>query len=172
VSYLLTAIAVLFAPVVHVAAAPMFPLHGAQPDAVLLALFAISVGFGPRFGMAALAPMALLLSFLSGRDPALLIAGYIPMLPFGYFLEGWRVPLNRFFRSMIAVVACGMWARFILAAGAYGDGATFSLRELTGDVLIPGAILDAVLVALLSLPLRLAGVGGRSFSPARTGWFQ
>lgn len=171
-SYLLTAVVVLLAPLLHTSVAPLFPLEGATPDFVLLASLAIAVGVGPRAAMAAIPVMVLGLWLGSGRSVLLLMAGYLPLLPLGFALESSPVPLNRFARSVLAVVATGAWARLLLSMGAFADGATFSLRELTGDVLIPGAILDAMLLVLLYAPFRLAGATGRSWTPTRTGWFQ
>ncbi|MFN0093493.1 MAG: hypothetical protein ACKVVT_01775 [Dehalococcoidia bacterium] len=170
--WLIAAMVAGLAPLLQVAAAPLFPLDGATPDVVLLAAFALAVGFGPRAAMVALPCMVVGLALGGGRSVFLLMLGYVPLLPLGYALESSPVPLNRFARSLVAVLLTGAWARLLLAVGAYADGAAFSLRELTGDVLISGAILDGVLLTLLYAPFRLAGATGRSWTPARTGWFQ
>lgn len=170
--YALVVLVVLLAPTLEAAVAPFFPLRGAQPNVALIILFGIAVAGGPRLAMGAIAPLALLVAFQTGRPPALVLAGYLPLLPLGYLIEGGRVPLNAFARAIVAVLATGGWARLMLSLGAFSAGATFSIRELGSDVLISGAILDLVLLSVVYLPLRLTGVSGRSLSPSRTGWYQ
>ena len=171
----MTAVAVvvglLLAALMQVTLAPLFPLDGAVADVVLLALAMLAMTAGPRAAMAALPALCLAASFTSDRSPGLLIIGYLPLLPLATVLEEAALPMNRFLRLLTAVVITGLWARLVLAGGAFAQGADFAPAALIRDILIPGVALDGLLLSLLYLPSRLMGWTPQSLTLRRTGWF-
>ena len=150
--------------------APLFPLEAAVADLGLLALVLIALLAGPQPAMAAVPLLALLLGFTTGRSPGLLILCYLPFLPLAYALAEAQLPLNSFLRVFIAAMASGMWARGLLGAATFLQGAAFAPGDLVAAIIIPGLALDALLVALLYVPCRVAGRTGGSMSLRRTGW--
>lgn len=159
-----------FAALAQVTIAPFFPLDAAVADVGLLALVLLSLAAGPKSTMVALPLMALLTGFTTDRSPGLLIFCYLPYLPLAYAFNQVQLPLPRFVRVAAATLTTGMWARGLLGGLAFLQGAPFAPGDLIAAIIIPGLALDALLVALLYVPCRLAGRTGGSLSLRRTGW--
>ena len=159
-----------FAALAQVTIAPLFPLDAAVADVGLLALVLLSLLAGPKSAMVGLPLLALLTGFTSDRSPGLLILCYLPYLPVAYAFSQAQVPLPRFARIAVAALATGAWARALLGIVTFLQGAPFAPGELFAAIIIPGLALDALLVALLYVPCRLAGRTGGSLSLRRTGW--
>ncbi|MGE5594837.1 MAG: hypothetical protein ACM3S1_02240 [Hyphomicrobiales bacterium] len=149
---------------------PLFPIRGAVPDLMLCVLVATAVYAGPRPAMAAIPAGAILLGFSSDRAPGLLLIGYMPLVPAAFMLEEARLPLNRFLQTLIVGAGTGLWARLMLSCGAFAEGAAFSLSGLLFAVLVPGLILDILLVTFVYLPFRLLGWTARPMTLQRSGY--
>jgi hypothetical protein len=164
------ALVVVMAACAQVTVAPLFPLASAVPDFALLALVASAVFAGPRPAMAMLPALALAVGFLTGRSPALLIVAYLPLLPAGRWLETSGLPLSAYARLAILTAAGGAFARTILAAGAFANGADFAPAILLRDFIFPGIVLDAALLSAVYVPARLLGVRAGTLSLQRGGY--
>jgi len=156
-------VGLVLAALMQVTLAPLFPLDGA------VAMVAMTAG--PRAAMVALPALCLAASFTSDRSPGLLIIGYLPFLPLATVLEEAALPVNRFLRVLAALVITGLWARLVLAGGAFAQGADFAPAALIRDILIPGVAVDGLLLSLLYLPPRLMGWAPQPLTLRRTGWF-
>ncbi|MFN0148044.1 MAG: hypothetical protein ACKVT1_16185 [Dehalococcoidia bacterium] len=163
------AVTVLLAALVQVTVVPLFPLGGAVADAALLTLAGVALFMGPHAAMIALPALCLFLGFASDRSPGLLLIAYLPLLPLAGAVEEARLPANRFVRLLLAVVVAGVWARVVLSGSAFVQGAAFAPGPLLTDVVIPGLVLDAILLSLLYLPPRLAGWSPESLTLRRMG---
>jgi hypothetical protein len=159
-----------FVAIAQVTIAPLFPLDAAVADFGLAGIALILLVAGPRAAMAAVPLIALLLSFSTNHSPGLLILCYLPLLPLRVFLSEAQLPLTRYLHTLLAVAATGLWARGLLASVAFVQGAAFMPGDLIGAILMPGLVLDMLILTLLYIPCRLAGVTGRSLSLRRTGW--
>lgn len=168
---ILVVIGVTLAVIAQATVAPLFPLSSATPDFVLATLLVVAVYGGPRRAMIAVPLAALLLSFNSDRSAGLLLLGYLPLLPLAAMLAGANAPLNRFAQSLLAGIATGLWSRIVLSLAAMANGADPQVTMLITAILIPGVILDILLLSAAYLPFRLAGASARSLSLARTGYY-
>ena len=154
----------------QVAVSPLFPLHAAVADIGLLGLVLVLLMAGPRSAMVAVPLLGLLLSFATNRSPGLFILAYLPLPPLAYLLGETQLPMMRFVRILTAAVGTGVWARLLFGMVAFLQGADFAPGELIRAIIVPGLVLDALLVTIIYLPCRLAGLTGRSMSLRRTGW--
>ena len=168
---LMVILLLLLACLAQVTVAPLFPISGAQADLPLITMAVLAVYAGPTTVMFGLPLAALFLGFGSSREPGLLVLGYLPLLPLGLVLEEWRVPLNRYARTLVAGGVTGLWLRSVLAAGAMVSGAPLAIGALIGQVLIPGLIFDLALLTLAYVPFRFVGWSGRSLSLRREGYW-
>ena len=154
---------VLLAAVAQVSISPLFPIGGAVADLPLVVLVALGAFSGAGPVMVAVPVVALLTGFATDRAPGLLLIGYIPLLPLGGWLDDARVPIGTTGRLFLPLVLTGAWARLVLATSAATHGADLQAAGLAGDVLVPGAVLDAALLAMVYVPARLLG-----WEPGRT----
>ncbi len=159
-----------FGVMAQVTVAPLFPLDAAVADLGLLVIVFTALLAGPKATMWTVPLIALFLGFSTSRAPGLLLLAYLPFLPLAYGLGETGMPLNRYLRTLLAALATGLWARGLLGTAAFVQGAQFAPGDLIGAILLPGLVLDALLVTLLYIPCRLAGRTGRSLSLRRTGW--
>ncbi|MCC7364343.1 MAG: hypothetical protein IT303_08205 [Dehalococcoidia bacterium] len=164
------ALLVVFAALLQVTVAPLFPVRGAVPDFVLMSLVGIAAYAGARPAMVAMPLAALFTSFTSDRAPGLLIIAYLPLLPLAFVLAEANLPLSRFVQTMIAGVATGLWARLMLSLAAFAQGAAFGVGDLVFIVILPGMLLDFMLVAMAYLPFRLIGWNAQPVGLQRGGW--
>ncbi|HMS57432.1 MAG TPA: hypothetical protein PKA49_01155 [Tepidiformaceae bacterium] len=166
------AMALLLAALAQAAVAPLFPLSAAVPDLCLLALVMVVAFGGPRAAMVAVPVVALGFAFASNRSAALVLLAYLPLLPLAFVLEEGGLPLNRFAQTLVAGVATGLWARLALALGAMADGAAPQPGLLVAAVLVPGVMLDLLMLTMAYLPLRALGVEPRALEIPRSryGW--
>ena len=167
----LIGVAILLAAMAQVTVAPLFPVAGAVPEFVLLTLALLVAFNSPRPVMIGTPIAALAYGFLSDRAPALLLLGYLPLLPLGYLLEESRVPVNHYLRTVAMMVITGLWLRTLLALGAMTAGADAAFGILIADVLVPGIFLDLALLTVVYIPLRLIGWTGQGMTLERTGYY-
>lgn len=167
---LAAALGLLMGVLAQVTVAPLFPIRGAVPDFVLAALVVITVYGGPRAGMVTVPFAGLLLGFASGRAPGLLIMAYLPFVPLASFADDANLPMNRMVQSVLVGAATGLWARLALSMAAVIEGATLDLSGLLFAVLVPGVILDILLVTIVYLPFRLLGWSARPMTLHRSGF--
>lgn len=154
----------------QVSVAPLFPVSAAIPDLALVALVMLTVHAGPTTVMLALPLMAISVGFDSDREPGLVLMAYLPLLPLALFLEESRVPLNRYAQMTAAGVATGAWARVTLALGAIAGGAEPATGTLIFGLILPGLLVDFVLLTVVYVPFRLFGWSGRGMTLQRSRW--
>lgn len=150
-------VALLFVALAHVTAAPLFPLRGAIPDLPLVALVLIATYAGVRAAMVALPVVAIFLGFLTSHEPAAYIVAYVPLLPVAYALEQSNLPLNTFARATAAGLVTGLSARVVLSVSAMIQVEQLMLGPMVWQVLLPGVVLDAMLLVLAYGAAKLAG---------------
>lgn len=167
----LIGVLLLLAVLIQLTVAPLFPIAGAQADIPLITMAVLAVYAGPGTVMFGLPLVALLLGLGSSRSAGLFVICYLPLLPLGLVLEEWRVPLNRFARTLVAGAATGVWLRTVLAVGAMVSGAPLAIGALAGQVLVPGLFFDLALLTLAYLPFRFVGWSGRPMSLRRDGFW-
>jgi len=163
--------AVVLVAVAQVTVAPLFPIAGAVPEFVLLGLTLIAA-FGSPTAVMVLTPLAAVAAgFLSDRSPGLMLVGYLPLLPVGVGIEGAPAPLNHYLRTLGMMLATGAWLRAVLALGAVAGGAEPAMGPMLTDVILPGMFLDLVLLTVVYIPLRLAGIPGRGMTLQRSRYY-
>lgn len=153
----------------QVTVAPGFPIAGAVFSFPLILLVLIAGFGGPTSAMIAIPLVAVALGFVSDRSPALLLLGFLPLLPLGLVVEELRLPLSPFLQTLIVGAATGIWLRAVLAAAVMVQGAGFHAALFT-KVLLPGAVLDVALLALVYAALRLIGLERRSMTLSQGGF--
>lgn len=163
-------LALLFAVLLQVTAAPLFSLSGSIPDLALLTLATIAVFLGPRWAMVCMPIAALFLGFLTSHEPAVFILAYLPMLPLAAWLAA-TAPLTRFLQTAITVGATGLWARTLLSVGAMASGAAVDVGGLVGWVLLPGLFLDLALLTVAYPTFRVIGWEPKSLALRADGYF-
>jgi hypothetical protein len=164
---LVIGVALLLLACLQVSAVPYFMLSAAQADILLVTLALLLVFQGPRVAMVSLPMIAVFLGFLSDRSPATLILAFLPLLPLAYWLDQSGTPVPRYVQTVFAVGTTGLWARLLLSATNYTQGAQVELGSLFFNILLPGLVLDLALLSLAYLALHLLGWEPRSLSPAR-----
>lgn len=164
---ILSALLVVMAGVSQVTLASLFPLRGAVLECGLIAVVLLALTAGPRAAMVALPFTALAVGFAGDRAPGLLLLAYLPVLPLAAFVEEARPPFARYLQVLGVVVACGLWARGILALGPIAQGADLSLLALIRDLLLPGVLLDLLAFTAVYLPIRMLGRGANTFTLER-----
>ncbi len=164
-------VAALLASIAQVTVAPLFPVAGATPEFVLLLLVLIAAFSGPSPVMVLTPIAAVAVGFLSDRAPGLLLVAYLPLLPLGFAIEESAVPVNHYLRTLAMMVMTGLWARGLLALGAIAGGAEPAFGMLVSDVLVPGFILDAVLLSVVYIPMWLAGWSGQGMRLQRSRYY-
>jgi len=168
---LIAILLVMFAAVAQVNVSSLFPVSGAVGDLVLVTLALLAVFGSPRLAMVCIPIAALSLGFISDRAPGLLLLGYLPLLPVAFYIEEARLPLNHYARTLVAVLATGLWLRLLLVLGAIASGADAGLGAAVTMVLIPGLFLDFALLSVVYIPLRLVGWNGQGMSLQRGGYY-
>lgn len=164
-------IAIILSTIAQVTVAPLFPIAGAVPEFVVLTLALLVAFSSPKPVMIGTPIAAIAYGFLSDRAPALLLLGYLPLLPLGYVLEESRVPVNHYLRTLAMVVITGLWLRTLLSLGAMTGGADAAFGVLITDVLLPGLFLDLALLTVVYIPFRLIGWTGQGMTLGRTGYY-
>lgn len=160
--------ALFVAATAQVTVAPLFPIEGAVPDIVLVTLVTLATWAGPRTAMVSLPIVAIFLGFGSDREPGLLIIAYLPLLPLSLVVDEANLPLNRFGQVLLTGAGTGLWARLVMSAGAFVSGAAVSLSGLLFLVLVPGLLLDILLLTFAYLPFRLMGMNARPMTLQRS----
>lgn len=158
------ALVLIVAAVAQVTVAPLFPLWSIVPNVALLALVLVGVIGGARAIMLGTPILAISLGFLSDRSPALLLLGYLPLLPLAAYLETATVPMSRYLQTVSAMVVVGLTIRVLLALAAVSSGASLTLGVLLWQVAVPGMVLDAALLTLAYVPLRFVGLEPRALT--------
>lgn len=151
---ILLAVLILLA-YLQVTAAPFLTISAAQADLLLISLALLMVYQGPKVAMVSLPLIALFLGFTSDRSPAVIILALLPLLPLAYWLEEAGAPISRFLQTLLAVGVTGMWARVLLAMTVVAEGASMQAGALVFSVVMPGLMLDILLLSLAYLVCRL-----------------
>lgn len=159
------------AAIAQVTVAPLFPVGGAVPELVLLSLCLVAAFSGPVPVMVLTPLAALMHGMLADRDAGLLLLAYLPVLPLGAALEDGPLPLGHAARTYVMTAGAGAAARSVLAIGAMLGGAPALFGALAAEVLLPGLLLDIVVLTLCYVPLRLAGLTGSGFRLQRGRYF-
>lgn len=167
----LAVMATLFAAIIQVTVAPLFPVAGVVFDFVLLTLVLVAAFGSPQRAMLCVPAAALAYGFLSNREPGLLVLAYLPLLPLGLYLEEVNVPLNHYVRTALALALTGVWARGILVLGSVVGGAHAPFGLILSDIILPGLLLDLSLLTLVYVPIRLLGWSGQGMSLSRGGYY-
>lgn len=162
---------VLLASIAQVTVAPLFPVSGATPEFVLLLLVLVAAFSSPSPVMVLTPIAAIAVGFLSDRAPGLMLLAYLPLLPLGLAIEESAVPVNHYLRTFAMMVMTGAWVRVLLALGAMAGGAEGAFGVLVRDVLVPGFVLDAVLLTVVYIPMRVAGWSGRGLTLQRSRYY-
>jgi hypothetical protein len=170
VRLLAAAAIVLFAGVLQVTVAPLFPVRGAVIDVGLIAIFLVAMLAGPRPAMVAVPIVAILISFATDRAPGIMLLAYLPWLPAATLVEEGHLPLSRYAQMLAVFVGAGLWARLVLSAAAMADGAGFEPTEMLLQVLVPGMLIDIIVFTALWIPLRLAKATRRDLSLRQGAW--
>lgn len=159
---------VLFLAVVaQVTVAPLFPVAGAVPDLVLLTLCLAAAFAGPSPVMVMTPVGAVMLGMLSDRGAGLLLLAYVPVVVIRAVLDDAPLPLGEAGKTWLTMLGSGLAARTVLALGAMLAGAPMMVGPLVSQVLLPGVFIDAVLLLLFYVPLRLVGLRGAGFAGTR-----
>ncbi len=139
----------------QVAVAPLFPISGATPDFGLVSLLVLAFFAGPGPTTLALPFFAVCLGFLSGREPGLMLLGYLPLLPLALWFENAPMPLSGAGRFLGTGLGAGLSLRLALSMGAVLRGAPLGIGPLVFSVLLPGLLIDLGLLALVYIICRM-----------------
>lgn len=164
-------VAVFLAVVAQVTVAPLFPVAGAVPELVLVTLCLAAAFAGPGPVLVLTPAGAVMQGMIADRGAGLLLLAYLPVVVLGALLEDAPLPLGHAAKTWLMTLGSGLVARTILAVGAMLGGAPAAFGPLVTAVLLPGLFIDFVLLTLLYVPLRLAGLSGASFAGARGRYF-
>lgn len=160
----------LLVAVAQVSVAPLFPVRAATFDFALASLALLMVFAGPRAAMAALPLTAIFLGFVTGRSPALLLAGYLPLIPMAAFVADLNVPIGRYAQLIGTGAMTGLFVRVLLGLAAVAHGAAFPLGVVVFQLLLPGLFLDIGLLTILYFPFRFVGWEPQRMSLRRGGF--
>lgn len=149
---------VVVAAVAQVAVAPLYPLGAAVAEMGVVAILLIAAWCGPRAAMVAVPALAVCVAFAAGRQPALFLLAYLPLLPAAALLQELRAPGATSLQLSVLAVVGGAWARLVFVASALFQGADVPGAMVVTDLLLPGMVLDAGLFLLCYLPVRLLGL--------------
>lgn len=167
---LLVLLLAVTAAVAQVSVAPLFPVSAATFDFTLASSALLLVFSGPRVAMFALPLTAILLGFVTDRSPALLLVGYLPLLPVAAVLADLHVPINRYAQLLVAGLSTGLFVRLLLALAAVAHGAAFPPGVVVWQLFLPGLLLDFLLLTIVYFPLRFVGWDPKSMTLRRSGF--
>ena len=138
----------------QVAAAPYFPLMGATANPLLTLLMCWAMVRGPREAMV-LIPLTAVFKDLITNDPVgVSILAMLPIVPLAAVRE--RHPTQSEFVPTVAVVAvASLCYHLVYMVVLTSLGEDVPWRQSPVEVLLPAALLDAVLTPLFYLPLLL-----------------
>lgn len=160
----------LLAAIAQVSIAPLFPVRAANFDFAMASLALLMVFAGPRTAMAALPLVAISLGFVTDRSPALLLAGYLPLIPAAAFVADLNAPIGRYAQLAAVGAATGMFVRLVLGLAAVAHGAAFPVGDVFLQLLLPGLFLDIALLTILYFPFRFVGWEPQRMSLRRGGF--
>lgn len=165
-SAVLLAVMVVLVAVGQAAASPLFTAADAAPAFGVVFLALLTVYRGTRVGMVMTPLLAIAEAWLRGLEPGILLLAYAPVVPLAASVTGTAWPLlGPGLRLTGAVVAAGAWARLLGAAIVVLGGASTDVSTFVFALIVPGALVDALLTLAVYLPLR-AGIG----EPGRRSW--
>ena len=138
----------------QVAAAPYFPLMGATANPLLALLMCWAMVRGPREAMV-LIPLTAVLKDLITNDPVgVSVLAMLPIVPLAAVRE--RHPTQSEFVPTVAVVAvASLCYHLVYMVVLTSLGEDVPWLQSPAEVLLPAALLDAVLTPLFYLPLLL-----------------
>ncbi len=159
-------LAVLFIAVGQTAAAPLFTAANAAPAFGVVFLAVLTVFKGSRTGMIATPVLAIAEAWLRGLEPGVLLVAYAPVVPLADLASrGGRPLFGPGVRLTGAVLLAGAWARSTALLVVVLGGASVGVSAVVFQLLVPGALIDMLLVAAVYVPLRV-GIG----EPGREPW--
>ena len=152
--YLLLVPLAMTVALLQVAAAPYFPLMGATANPLLTLLMCWAMVRGPREAMV-LIPLTALFKDLATNDPVgITVLALLPIVPLAavrerHLTQSEFVPIV----VVVAVASISYHLVYMVVLTSLGDDVPWAQAPLR--VLLPAALLDAVLTPLFYLPLRL-----------------
>ena len=168
---LLLVLLVLATVLAQVAIAPLLPLAAAFVQLPVVMLLLLAVFAGPHPVMIALPVLVLFLGFSTNVDFEWLVVAYLPILPCAAWIQRQRViPQTPYTLVLLVTVAAGIWARAILAGAAMTSGASPAFGPIFSDILLPGTVLDAVVLSVVYGTCRWIGWPTRSLDLERAGF--
>jgi len=138
----------------QVAAAPYFPLMGATANPLLVLLMCWAMVRGPREAMV-LIPVTAVFKDLITNDPVgVSVLAMLPIVPLATVRE--RHPTqSEFVPTVVVVAVASVCYHVIYMVVLTSLGEEVPWLQSPTEVLVPAALLDAVLTPLFYLPLRL-----------------
>ena len=138
----------------QVAAAPYFPLMGATANPLLVLLMCWAMVRGPREAMV-LIPLTAVFKDLITNDPVgVSVLALLPIVPLATVRE--RHPTqSEFVPTVVVVAVASVCYHLIYMVVLTSLGEDVSWLQSPAEVILPAALLDAVLTPLFYLPLRL-----------------
>ena len=137
----------------QVAAAPYFPLMGATANPLLVLLMCWAMVRGPREAMV-LIPLTAVFKDLITNDPVgVTVLALLPIVPLAAVRER-HLTQSEFVPTVVvvAVASISYHLVYMVALASLGEDIPWAQSPLR--VLLPAALLDAVLTPLFYLPLR------------------
>ena len=138
----------------QVAAAPYFPLMGATANPLLVMLMCWAMVRGPREAMV-LIPLTAVFKDLITNDPVgVSVLALLPVVPLASVRE--RHPTqSEFVPTVVVVAVASLCYHLVYMAALTSLGEDVPWLQSPTEVLLPAALLDAVLTPIFYVPLRL-----------------
>jgi len=153
--YLLLAPLAMTVVLLQVAAAPYFPLMGATANPLMVLLMCWAMVRGPREAMV-LIPLAAIFKDLMTDDPVgVTILALLPVVPLTA-IRARHLTQSEFVPIVVVVTVASISYHLIYMVALTALGEDIPWAQSPSRVLLPGAVLDAVLTPLFYLPLRWA----------------
>jgi rod shape-determining protein MreD len=137
----------------QVAAAPYFPLMGATANPLLVLLMCWAMVRGPREAMV-LIPLTAIFKDLTTNDPVgVSLLALLPIVPLATVRER-HLTQSEFVPIVVVVAAASISYHLVYMVALTSLGEDIPWAQSPVRVLLPAALLDAVLTPLFYLPLR------------------
>ncbi len=140
---------ILATAVAQVAVAPFFPILGAVVELPIVVLLLLAVFAGPYAVMAGLPVLVLFLGFATNLEYEWFVLAYLPILPATAFIQRqFALPRTPYALLLLIAIGAAVWARAVFALAAVASGATPALGAVVVDILLPGAVFDAIVLSI------------------------
>lgn len=162
---------VLVTVLAQVAIAPFFPVLGTIVHFPVVMLLLLAIFAGPHAVMFAFPVLVLFLGFSTNVEFEWLALAYLPLLPCAAWIQGeHRIPQTPYALVLVMTVAAAVWIRGIFVLVAVGSGADATVGEVFVEILLPGVMLDGVILSLAYGLCRWIGWPTRSLELERVGF--